>query len=186
MQECTAILARFDDFSNLWFIVALLVIAAARAFGEKLKDKAEEQPYKKSPSVTPKPPGQARPPRPAPPAQRRPRPPVPAGRGPVIVIAPEESPQPQLSQPAAPPRARPASPRPARAQARPPTIAAEPSKRTQAGFKPLDHKNSKPAQPSTRQRFRVSRKTMRRAVILSEILKPPLALRENEAYNELG
>lgn len=183
MQDGIAILAQFDDFSNLWFIVAILVIAAARAFGEKLKRKAEEQQYKKSPPVSPKPPGQPQPPRPAPPAQRRPRPPAPArpGHGPVIVIAPEESRQPQLTEPAAPPRAR-----PARAQARPPTSAAEPSERTRAELEPLDHKKSKPAQPPTRRRFRVNRKAMRRAVILSEILKPPLALRENEAYNELG
>ena len=183
MQDCIAILAQFDDFSNLWFVVAILVIAAARAFGEKLKRKTEGQQYKESPPVAPKPPGRHQPPRPAPPAQRQPRPPAPArpGRGPVIVIAPEEGPQPQLTELAAPPRAR-----PARAQARPPTSAAEPSERTLTELKPLDHKKSKPAQPPTRRRFRVSRKAMRRAVILSEILRPPLALRENEACNELG
>ena len=197
MQDNIAILAQFDvDFGNLWFIIALLVIAGARALGEKLKNKAEGQSYKKKiPPVTHEP-GQPRPPRPTPPAQRRPRPPAPArtaGR-PVIVIAPDEGPEPQLTQPAAPRRARPATPRAARAQAEPsePMLVElkglERAKPTRAHphDKLLHEKKPATAAKPRRRKFSVNRKAMRRAIIMSEILRPPIALRENEACSELA
>jgi translation initiation factor IF-2 len=196
MHNGIAILAQFDDFGNLWFIIALLVIAGARALGEKLKTKTEEQRYKKKTPPVKSEPGPPKPPRPAPPVRRQPRPPAPArpARSPVIVIAPEEGPRPQLTEPAPPPRARPAPARPAPAVAEPSErtlvqreeLKLAESKLASSPDKPLrEKKQAKIAKP-TRRKFRVSRKGMRKAVILSEILRPPIALRENEAFNELG
>lgn len=193
MQNGIAILAQFDDLGNLWFVIALLVIAGARALGEKLKEKAETQRYgKKAPPPVKGEPARPRPPRPV---QRRPRPPAPArpARGPVIVIAPEQGRQPQLTKPQ-PPRARPAPP-PVPAEKTPEEVTLiqrEELKLAQAesartADKPLRVKKRPAAKGRlTGPRFGVNREGMRKAVILSEILRPPIALRENEAFNELG
>ncbi len=197
-----AILAKDGDFSSeLLYVIAILILAGIGAIADKIKQKmaGESKPPAKQPGPREVPRGEIRveepPRRPVPPrpvAPQRPQQQRQAPRPPVVWEAPQPR-QPQ--RPQAPPKPRPVAQRPPAPPAVPtserrvlvqPALtsseAAVIAKEAEGG---VGRPAREPAQAVGARHpgiewLALSRADLPRAIILSEILSPPIALREQD------
>jgi len=193
MSIWNVILADGSGGKELFYVVAVLILAGLGAIADKLKPKGQEGESPAKPSPRPQARGSAPVRGPRRPEERPARPARPVSR-PVArpVSRPTSPPVFQREQPAipvAPPRPqRPQSDRARRAAAEMAALQARPVPvvDTQSRFAEMKRKTkaararteSVTGRGGTTALGRLSRQDLRRAIVLNEILQPPLALRE--------
>jgi len=202
--------ARDGDSSELIWIIAVLIISVVGAIAGKIKERAQKPPPRTPRPPVPRPseraeqplpPSRRVPPSPsAPPGRpmpRVPRQPAPARHQPPVVRAPEPAPMPRSARPTPPkpptqrrPVVRPPATRPAPA----PSVQEVPRRLVEIGATLLEPTSTRAAhalvdattaaqvREGRRRRgtWGLSRSTLRQAIVLKEVLGPPLALRRDE------